>query len=426
MKIDVMTRRQFYGAVGVIALISFSLSLWINRTTWFISDDFALLTYRYFNSVDGQWSQTLFGPHNDHLIALPILVFIGLGHLVGLNNHMAYMMPAILFHGSIIFAVAVILRKRCESPITALSAACCVAFMSSGYEILMMATNMAHISCVAFALFQLILLEKDNDNNYRIYLASMLGVASVFCSGTSIPLIAMVALYLLLQRDVKRSLIIALPPASVWLIWFIKFGTLNHGSLGPYQYTTFDKFIKVIRFATTGLQESFSAISHFSGSSTFLIAICLLGLNKGKIKKEQILMPISMAVGSIIFYLVTGFSRVNFGNETSSRYLYVAAIFLVPLIFIGIESVFEKILLRQIFTICFTLWVSITGILGFLAATETSQFSDPIRIQNLFLARDLVAGGEAPVSGTPSPAFDPDLTYEWIRKLVENNMWNKK
>ncbi|NCV75120.1 hypothetical protein EBW23_04175, partial [bacterium] len=115
MNINAFTRRQFFGSVGVVAIISFVLSLWINRTTWFLGDDFAILTNRYFAAASGNWSQALFLPHNDHLVAIPVLVFIALGHVFGLNNHLVYMLPAIFMHIAILFAVAIILKKRCAS-----------------------------------------------------------------------------------------------------------------------------------------------------------------------------------------------------------------------------------------------------------------------------------------------------------------------
>ena len=205
MNINAFTRRQFYGSVGIVALVSFALSLWINRTTWFLGDDFAILTNRYFAAADGNWSQALLPPHNDHLVALPVLVFIGLGNLVGLDNHLAYMFPAIFMHIAILFAVAIILKKRCTSTLTALSAVCCVAFMSAGYEVLMMATNMAHVAPIFLGLYQLILIDHDGDISKRDIVASALGVIAVLCAGTSIPLIAMIALFLVLQRQFKRA-----------------------------------------------------------------------------------------------------------------------------------------------------------------------------------------------------------------------------
>ena len=426
MNINAFTRRQFYGSVGVVAIISFALSLWINRHTWFIGDDFAILTDRYFAASDGNWSQALLLPHNDHLVALPILVFIGLGNVFGLDNHLVYMLPAIFMHIAILLAVAIILKKRCASTLTALSAVCCVAFMSAGYEVLMMATNMAHVAPIFLGLYQLILVDHDGDISKRDIVATLLGVIAVICAGTSIPLIVMIALFLVLQRQYKRAVLIAVPPAALWLMWFVEYGTLNHGVKGDTQYTTFNKTEQIAQYVIKGLQGSLEAISHISGSSTFLIVLCFLGLYKKSIMSKAILMPFCMAVGSVLFYSITGFSRVTFDEPASGRYVYLGAIFIIPLVFIGIESLLEQVPSRHIFTIAATVWISAMGIIGFLAATESSPYTYQGRREAIESVRDLVASGSMDFTGAPSPVFDPNLTVDWIKRLVDNNMWNGK
>ena len=137
-------------------------------------------------------------------------------------------------------------------------------------------------------------------------------------------------------------------------------------------------------------------------------------------------MPFCMAVGAVLFYFITGFSRVTFGEPSSSRYVYLGAIFVIPLVFIGIESLFEQVASRHIFTIVATIWMSGMGIIGFLAATETSPYTDRARIHTILAARDLVASGSTEIPETPSPVFDPNLTVDWIKRLVDNNMWNGK
>jgi len=424
VNINAFTRRQFYGSVGVVAIVSFVLSLWINRHSWFIGDDFAILTDRYFAASDGNWSQALLLPHNDHLVALPILVFIGLGNVFGLDNHLAYMLPAIFMHIAILFAIAMILKKRCASTLTALSAVCCVAFMSAGYEVLMMATNMAHVAPIFIGLYQLILVDHDGDISKRDIVATLLGVIAVICAGTSIPIIAIIALFLTLQRQFKRAFLIAVPPAVLWLMWFIEYGTLNHGVKGDTQYTTFVKTTQIAQYVIKGLQGSLEAISHISGSSTFLIILCFLGLYKKSIKSKAILMPFCMAVGSVLFYFITGFSRVTFDAPTSGRYVYLGAIFIIPLVFIGIESLLEQVPSRHIFTIAATVWISAMGIIGFLAAIETSPYTYQGRREAIESVRDFVASGGTGFTGAPSPIFDPNFTVDWIKRLVDNNMWN--
>jgi hypothetical protein len=273
-------------------------------------------------------------------------------------------------------------------------------------------------------LYQLILVDHDGDISKRDIVATLLGVIAVICAGTSIPIIAIIALFLTLQRQFKRAFLIAVPPAVLWLMWFIEYGTLNHGVKGDTQYTTFVKTTQIAQYVIKGLQGSLEAISHISGSSTFLIILCFLGLYKKSIKSKAILMPFCMAVGSVLFYFITGFSRVTFDAPTSGRYVYLGAIFIIPLVFIGIESLLEQVASRHIFTIAATVWISAMGIIGFLAAIETSPYTYQGRREAIESVRDFVASGGTGFTGAPSPIFDPNFTVDWIKRLVDNNMWN--
>ena len=66
------------------------------------------------------------------------------------------------------------------------------------------------------------------------------------------------------------------------------------------------------------------------------------------------------------------------------------------------------------------------GIIGFLAATESSPYTYQGRREAIESVRDLVASGSMDFTGAPSPVFDPNLTVDWIKRLVDNNMWNGK
>jgi phage major head subunit gpT-like protein len=64
------------------------------------------------------------------------------------------------------------------------------------------------------------------------------------------------------------------------------------------------------------------------------------------------------------------------------------------------------------------------GIIGFLVATESSPYTYQGRIEAIESMRDLVASGGTDLAVAPSPIFDPNLTVDWIKRLVDNNMWN--
>jgi hypothetical protein len=415
-------RDRYFVITFLVIAFSQAVLVWINRRTWFFGDDFAFLTYRYFSATDGEWIKAFFYPHNEHFVLFPAMLFSAMQYVFGLKNHLAFMLPVLFLHGLIQFLIALILKSRCKSNTTAFAAIAAIGFLSPGAENLFWAFQAGFIGSIAIGLLQLVLLDKHQSIGAREYLASFLGIVSIATQGTGITTTFFVLLFLLVRKQYVRSLIVTVPPACVFLTWFVMVG--NRGqSDRPSMETNLDIPVYVFK----GLTTSFDAILHVQGSTALVLVLCILGLSRMDSIESRLVLPLCLAIGAVFFYTLNGISRIQFGVDqaTSSRYTYVGVVLLVPIVFILIESAlqihfFYRSLMRLVFC-----WVIFSGTVGFFKAQYIFASADQTRIQAIFRHRDQIESGLIPSENLPSPVFDPDLTNERIQLLIEKGLFDR-
>jgi hypothetical protein len=110
--------------VAVVAL-AFPLLLKLVHYRWFYLDEWDFLAGR-----DGGSLHDLLRPHNEHLSALPILVYRGLWRVVGLHSYTPYLTLIITLHLTAAVLLRVVMRRAGVGPWVATAAAtvlCCSA-----------------------------------------------------------------------------------------------------------------------------------------------------------------------------------------------------------------------------------------------------------------------------------------------------------
>src|SRR4051794_1344211 len=91
-------------AFGVLALISIALILRAGRDLFFFGDEWAVLRHRRGISLS-----PFMHPHNEHLIAVPVLPSNSLLQVFGMDSYTPYRVTVTLFHvgaGSALYAYA--------------------------------------------------------------------------------------------------------------------------------------------------------------------------------------------------------------------------------------------------------------------------------------------------------------------------------
>jgi hypothetical protein len=408
----------------VILIIGLSEGTWIwaNQRTWFFGDDFAFLTYRYFSALNGDWSKALMYPHNEHWVAVPSLLFITIERVVGLKNHLVFMAPVLIAHFVIVLSVGQILRRRCKSELTALCGIATIGFISPGAENLLWAFQIGFVGAIALGFIQLKLLDRGGQISFRDYAASLIGVVAVATQGTGLTAIAFVTLFMLVRKQFLRALLVSGVPVIAFLLWYTSYGDLIQS-----KRATFELMLDIPIYVLNGLSTSLDALIHIPGSTTIILGFCIFGLEKLKRFSEEYYLPLSLAVGAVVFYVLNGLSRIQFGVEqaTASRYTYVGVVLITPIVFMLIESATINFAIHRLIMSITLFWIVLSGITGILKASYTFPQADQTRIQTILEFRDAVESGVVLNGGVPSPIFDPDLTFESITKLIQTDKFDR-
>jgi hypothetical protein len=209
---------------GVVALIvamaaATALMLWVERGALFISDEWSWIDLSGTDSFDEVWR-----PINQHLMALPLLVYKGLMALWGLE-----MLPFKLASIAAALTCSALLYVYARSrigPILALAPAMMPIFFGTGTAILLQPlVGIQLIGAACFGLGALLAVERRQPR-WDAAAAALLCL-SIACFSFGIAFLVGIAVAVLLgPKPLRRAHVVLVPLAlyAIWRIWAIKFG----------------------------------------------------------------------------------------------------------------------------------------------------------------------------------------------------------
>lgn len=299
--------------------------LWLNRNQWFQSDEFDFLANR---GLVGGSERGLFAPHNEHWSTLPILAYRGLYGLVGLTTYWPYALLLVLLH----LAVAHLLwrtARRSGADVwvaTALAAVFCL--LGAGWENLLWAFQSAILGSLLAGLVHLALVDRDGPVGRRDWLGAGVACLGLACSAVGVAMVGAVGLAVLLRRGVRAGLVAVVPPAAVFVVWFVTAGRagLDGGTPSP------SVLLALPAFVGGGVLGALHGLVRLDLVGDVL-GIALLAWAAVAVLRDRRLAaaPLGLGAGAVLFFGLAGLGRVTGGGDpTSSRYLYVAIALLLP------------------------------------------------------------------------------------------------
>ncbi len=305
---------------GLAALLLFAA--WCGRGVWFFIDEWSVVT-RYH---DGHWLQ----PFNGHLSLVPIAIYRTLLSTVG-YDFVWFRLVALACYGAAAVAVYLFARTRVH-PMLAAVAGLAVAWSSQARLMIMfpLLLNFAVPMAAVVVIWMLL----DRDTMATDVAASLLmGVA---LASSAVGLLAPIAVGadLLFRREARiRRWLLFLPPAALWLAWYVGYGAGHTGAGGSVS--------KILSF---GWREFYATFVGLAGGwepgGIVLLAgtIALVGFAVFRWRTfDRRALAITLTLFGFLFLTAAG--RSNAGEKfhvppiaaDSDRYLWVNAILLICL-----------------------------------------------------------------------------------------------
>ncbi|HEX9966755.1 MAG TPA: hypothetical protein VGB06_02295 [Solirubrobacterales bacterium] len=317
--------------LGAAMAASVALLLWLTRDFTFLQDTWDLLINRRDPSTD-----SLFEPHNEHIIVIPVALEQLLLRLFGMTSATPeYVIQALILAAAAALLYVYVRRRVGEWP--ALFAAVLILFLGPAWEVLLWPFEIGFSGSVLFGLAMLVALDRDDargDLAAAIFLLLSFGFSSV-----AIPFAAAAAVDVLQKRrarGLRRAWLVAVPVA-LYAIWYLGWGSDAETNVSLRNVLTSPRFVVDSAAAALGglfgLGDSaLGGPSDTAWGRPLLAALVALFAYR-YVRRPGVFpgfWPIAAAASTNWF--LTAFNATAGRAPTSSRYQYLSAILILLLL----------------------------------------------------------------------------------------------
>lgn len=303
------------------------LLLYLGSRLTFLLDDWTFLLYRRGFDADA-----VLGPHGEHIVVAPVLIYKALLATVGMGSALPYRVVStalFLLSAALLF---VYLRRR-VGDWPALAATAIVLFLGAAWEDLLWSFQMTYFGSVAAGLGALLALDREDRRGEA--LACLLLVVSVLFASLGISFALGAAVHVLLQPQRRRRLYVFLVPLAVYVLWWLGWGHEAESALSIANMAKTPLF--VLDSVAAALASLFGLATPGAGTGAggldwgrpLAVAAILLGLWRAY-RRERISswLWVVLAIGGS-FWILAGFNQIPGRDPISSRYQYVGVVFVL-------------------------------------------------------------------------------------------------
>ncbi|HEV7885122.1 MAG TPA: hypothetical protein VGO81_16230 [Solirubrobacteraceae bacterium] len=273
----------------------------------------------------GPGAPSLLVPHNEHLSVVLLSVFLGLLKLGGLDDQPLMMVPLVALQvalGALLFVVA---RRRVGAGV-ALGVAALAMVCGLAYENFLIPGQAGQMASIVAGVAAFATLDRPPDRRTNLLLAALVTVA-LASSGMGIPVLAGVAVELLLTPAGRRRLWVIGVPFGLYLLWYVAYGT-NRAAL--------DQLALSALWAWTAAGHAAGALigrrQIEPGRDLLIILLVVLAYRAWRVQPAARVRMAALATVLVSFYGLTAISRHDIAPPSSSRYITVGLVFLLLLL----------------------------------------------------------------------------------------------
>jgi hypothetical protein len=322
-RVLLVTRSLVALAIGGAAV----LVLYLSRDLIFKWDEWDFVLGRLDQGVE-----SLLRPHNEHLVALPLVVFKILLGIFGLDSYVPFMTALVVCHGLVGWLIFEVVR-RSAGDWAGLAAAVAILFLGSAWEDLLWAFQLGWIASSAFGLAALLLAGGRALSPARALGSGCAIALSLASSGIGLFFTLAVAVEAALTRGRRARVLIPVISALPYGLWLL----LNRSALATHRDPlTLVGLISLPAYVSTGVASALSGLVGLDATygPALLVAaaagLAVVWLTRGEVAPRAV----AALTALLSQFAIIGMVRSQFGAEqaTASRYIYPAGVFIVIVI----------------------------------------------------------------------------------------------
>lgn len=270
-------------------------------------------------------------PVNEHWSTFPLPLYRATFAVFGLHSYLPYIAQVIALHLISVAAAYVLIRRR-AGWIVATVACIPLLFLGSGSENLFWAFQTGFVGSVAFGLWGLVLLERPG--RPAAVGAAILLIATLTSSGMGLFFVVAAFGRTLFDPAVRPRVVAVIPAAITYVVWYLTVGNNPVGGSSGH----LAGLLAMAGFVVRGIGHAVGAVSGLGFAprgdllavAAFGVAVVATALAVLRARR-----PPALGAGALLailaMYTVIGLVRADLPSDfaTRSRYVYVAAFFLV-------------------------------------------------------------------------------------------------
>ncbi len=311
---------------AILVIAGTYLIVWPSREMWFVADEWAFLA-----PAD---STNIWSPHLGHWVTIPRLAWKAMMGSFGLESYTPYLAAAVVAHLAVAVMLRVIMRRAGVPPWGATLMASAILLFGPGSLNMTFAFQLTMTLAAALGLGQVVMADHDGLRWGRDCVALTLGLLATMTSGVGLLMAAATGVAVLGRRGWRWALLQTVPLALIygaWRIWTVE----------PFP----DPAPELWRLPSWLAESMWGAFASLGAGSVIALVAALValygaiqfGISSDRSRQWSI---VGMACVVPLFALSTWRTRQGYERiqplegeiAASSRYLYVYAVLLLPLL----------------------------------------------------------------------------------------------
>ncbi len=240
-------------------------------------------------------------------------------------------------------------------------------------------------------------------------------VLSLMFSGISVVMVGAVAVTALARWGWRKAAVATLPAVAVYLLWFQRYGQRAldgperryHGGLDD-----------IPRYVVGGLGGTLGEpLGNRHLGSLLLIGLVVVALWHSRTWWRQAPEALALFAGAAMLYVVISQGRGSLPEPATSRYLYLSAGMLLPILVLTAGWVTRRMKWAHLVPVAGAIALCVTGARTAYDNAQEERVRDLPYKGELIAALELADSGVPIISDQPQSGSNPDVTLEELRGL---------
>lgn len=321
-------RQTVLPLLAAVLAVAAAMTLALTWSLTFWQDTFDFLISRR----DVTWD-TVFTPHNEHIIVFPTLIEQAIMRVFGLGNaHPEYILLAVFLIAAALLVFDYVRRRM--GYWAALFATILILCLGPAWEVLLWPFEIGFIGSILFGLATLLALERDS-RRWDLAACAFL-ILSMGFSSLGIPFAVGAAVDVIQKRRARgwgRAYLFVVPVA-LFALWYLGWGHKAESHMTLHNVLNSPPFVLESVAVATGSLFGFGTSSASGEIVPLWGALILVGVVAGVVyvqRRRPGYLPTvwPVAAAALANWFLTAFNAEPGRDPTSSRYQYAGAIFII-------------------------------------------------------------------------------------------------